>query len=394
MKPLQGIRVLDLGSFITAPHAAMLLAEMGADVVKVERPGTGDPFRWYLDGLSSPIFQAHNRNKRSIALDYVRPQGREVLDALVKGADVVVLNMRPGVERRLGLDPRRLHIVNPRLVYCSITGFGPDGPYAARPAYDTVGLAMSGYLGRVHDSDDPRVPGPSVSDTVTGITMAMGALAALVERNATGTGRVVETSMIEATIGLAVDPVHHLLVTGSEQPYFQRGAASQAYVLACRDGKRVSLHLSSPDKFWAQLAAAVERPDFVERYPDRATRAERYGEIARELAAIFATRDRLEWMARLEANDVPFAPVLSIPEVIDDPQVRHLGVVNEITHPLVGVRRGVNRAVRFDGDNRSAFRPVPRLGEHTDEILRELGLPADRVAELRAAKVVQDDTNP
>jgi len=144
MKPLQGIRVLDLGSFITAPHAAMLLAEMGADVVKVERPGTGDPFRWYLDGLSSPIFQAHNRNKRSIALDYVRPQGREVLDALVKGADVVVLNMRPGVERRLGLDPRRLHIVNPRLVYCSITGFGPDGPYAARPAYDTV------RLGRAH----------------------------------------------------------------------------------------------------------------------------------------------------------------------------------------------------------------------------------------------------
>ena len=388
MKLLAGIRVLDLGTFISAPHAAMLLGELGADVVKVERPGTGDPFRWHTEGLSSPIFQAHNRNKRSLTLDFARPEGRAVLDVLVRTADVIVVNMRPGVEAKLGVDARRLQAINPRLIHCSITGFGRDGPYADRPAFDTVGQAMSGYLGRMHGGDGPRVPGPAVSDTVTGLTLCMGALAALVERGASGKGRVVETSMLEATMGLAVDPINHLLVTGAEQPYYQRGSASQAYVLECRDRKRLALHMSTPDKFWEQLARALERPDLVERYPDRLSRVNHYEPIATELTTIFRTRDRNEWMALLEAHDVPFAPVLTIPEVIGDPQVSHLGALNEIEHPRFGVQRALNRPLHFDGDNRSGFHPVPTLGEHTDEILGELGTPPERIAALRAAGVL------
>ncbi len=388
MKILAGIRVIDLGTFITAPHAAMLLGEMGADVIKIERPGAGDPFRWFNDGLSSPIFQAHNRNKRSVTIDYTKPAGLELLYEIVRAADVVFLNMRPGVEAQLCLSAKQLHAVNPKLVYCAITGFGPDGPYAKRPAYDTVGQAMSGLLSRMHDSDDPRIAGPSLSDTVTGLTMCMGALAALFERERSGRGRVVETNMIEATMGFAVDPLIYYLVTGREQPFFQRGSASQAYVLVCRDGKRLCLHMSSPDKFWQALARAIDRPDLVERYPDRAARADGYEEISRDLATTFATRDADDWAARLQANDVPFAPALTVPEVIKDPQVGHLGSVNAIDHPSFGTIRGLNRPIRFDGENRSDFRTTPRLGEHTDEVLTELGIERERIEELRANGIV------
>ncbi|MDO9438240.1 CaiB/BaiF CoA-transferase family protein [Hydrogenophaga sp.] len=383
MKILADFKVLDLGSFITAPHAAMLLAELGADVIKVERPRTGDPFRWYNEGLSSPIFQAHNRNKRSLELDFTQPAGLEVLDRLVRESDVVLINVRPGVAEKLGVDAKRLMAINPRLVYCSVTGFGPDGPYAKRPSYDTVGQAMSGLMSRVHRSDDARIPGPSTSDTVTGMTICMGALAALIDRERTGRGRVVETNMLEATLGFAIDPVIHYLVTGEEQEYFRRGSTSQAYVLRCKDGKRLCLHMSTPQKFWDGLATATGRPDLLERYPDRVSRMEHYHAIAIALSEIFLARDRDEWMHLLEKHDVPFAPELTLEEVTQDPQVRHLGVLNEVEHDSIGPVRGVNRPIHFDGDNGSCFRGTPRLGEHSEQILAELGFDAARIARLR-----------
>ena len=389
MKILSDTRVLDLGSFITAPHAAMLLAELGADVIKVERPGSGDPFRWFNEGLSSIAFQTHNRNKRSLALDFTKPQGLELLYALVKTADVLLINVRPGVEQKLRIGPADLHAVNPRLIYCSITGFGADGPYAKRPAYDTVGQTMSGWLSRFHQSDDPRIPGPALSDTVTGMFMCMGALAALHERERTGTGRTVEVNMIEAAMAFGIDPLMYYLRTGTEQPFYLRGSNSQAYILRCLDGKRVSLHMSTPDKFWLNLTQAIERPDLAERYPDRIARSEHYEEIARELAAVFAARSRVDWMVRLEAHDVPFAPEHAFADLQDDPQIRHLGAFNTMEHPEFGTLRGVNRPLRFDGDNRSDFLHTPRLGEHTDAVLGDLGLSAERIGELRDAGIVQ-----
>jgi crotonobetainyl-CoA:carnitine CoA-transferase CaiB-like acyl-CoA transferase len=384
MKILDGFRVLDLGTFITAPHAAMLLGELGADVIKIERPDSGDPFRWYNEGLSSPVFQAHNRNKRSLALDITQADGLAVLDKLVATADAVIVNVRPGVAEKLGIDARRLMGINPRLVYASITGFGPDGPYAKRPSYDTVGMAMSGMLSRLHNSEDARLSGPSMSDTTTGATMCIGVLAALLERERTGKGRVVETNMLEATLALAIDPMIYYLVRGHEQPYYQRGSASQAYVLRCRDGSRLCLHMSTPDKFWAALAKAIDRPDLMASYPDRESRSSNYETLSVVLAEIFAQRDRAEWMPLLEANDVPFAPELTMQEVVDDPQARHLGILNETHHEKVGPVRGVNRPLHFDGDNRSDFRGTPTLGEHGLEILAELGYGSRGIEELRA----------
>lgn len=168
--------------------------------------------------------------------------------------------MRPGVEQRLGIDEGTLRRLNPKLVFCFITGFGADGPYANRPAYDNVGQALAGWLSRFHDTDDARVAGPAISDAATGIFACLGIVSALLERTKTGVGRKVEVSMLEATLALAVEPLAHYFVTGDEQPFYLRGAMSQAYILTCKDGKRIALQMSSPDKFWKGLAAVIESP--------------------------------------------------------------------------------------------------------------------------------------
>ena len=392
MKLLRGFTVLDLGTFITAPYAAMLLAELGADVIKVERPEGGDPFRWFAGGLSSPHFQAHNRHKRSVALDYTTPDGLKLLHLLIEHADALVINVRPGVEQRLGIDEGTLRRLNPKLVFCFITGFGADGPYANRPAYDNVGQALAGWLSRFHDTDDARVAGPAISDAATGIFACLGIVSALLERTKTGVGRKVEVSMLEATLALAVEPLAHYFVTGDEQPFYLRGAMSQAYILTCKDGKRIALQMSSPDKFWKGLAAVIESPDLLQRYPDRKRRVDSYEAIGRELAAIFSTRPREEWLERLAQHDVPFAPERRLNELDEDPQVRHLDLFYELDHPVAGPVRSVHRAIRCDGSREIDFRPPPTLGEHTREVLAGLGLSDDELRGLSSQGVIKMQT--
>jgi crotonobetainyl-CoA:carnitine CoA-transferase CaiB-like acyl-CoA transferase len=389
MKLLAGVRVLDLGGFITAPFAAMVLAELGADVIKVERPGEGDPFRAFKQGRYSPHFQAHNRNKRSITLDFTKPDGRAILKDLVRKADAIVMNNRPGVAEKLGIGYDALREVNPRLVYCSITGFGETGPYADRPAFDNVGQALSGWMSRYRQpNDDPRVVGPAVSDAATGYQAAMGILAALYERHATGKGRRIDVSMIEATIHLGAEPLGQYLATGEPVPVYQRAAMSQAYNLVCADGKRIGLHLSSPDKFWASFCSAIDRADWIAKYPKRMDRVTHYESLAIEIAAVFKTKSRAQWVTILEAADVPFAPELALEELASDPHIAHLDVFYETTHPKYGPVRAPHRAIRADGSRAIDHRPPPDLGEHTDEVLRELGLDAARLAELRAKGLV------
>ena len=392
MKLLRGFTVLDLGTFITAPYAAMLLAELGADVIKVERPEGGDPFRWFAGGLSSPHFQAHNRHKRSVALDYTTPDGLKLLHLLIEHADALVINVRPGVEQRLGIDEGTLRRLNPKLVFCFITGFGADGPYANRPAYDNVGQALAGWLSRFHDTDDARVAGPAISDAATGIFACLGIVSALLERTKTGVGRKVEVSMLEATLALAVEPLAHYFVTGDEQPFYLRGAMSQAYILTCKDGKRIALQMSSPDKFWKGLAAVIESPDLLQRYPNRKRRVDSYEAIGRELAAIFSTRPREEWLERLTQHDVPFAPERRLNELDEDPQVRHLDLFYELDHPAAGTVRSVHRAIRCDGSREIDFRPPPTLGEHTREVLAGLGLSDDELRGLSSQGVIKMQT--
>jgi crotonobetainyl-CoA:carnitine CoA-transferase CaiB-like acyl-CoA transferase len=367
MRLLSDVRVLEIGVFITGPLAAMLLGEYGADVIKIERPDGGDPFRSHgMSGLG-PAFLAHNRNKRSIAVDYAKPEGLAVLHALVKTADVFINNNRPGVAEKLGFGPPQLANVNPRLIYCAITGFGADGPYAQRPAFDNVGQALSGWMSRHRRDDDPRVVGPAISDPATSYYAVSAVLAALYERQHSGKGRLVEVNMLEATIALNLEPLTYYFTEGVPAPLYQRGGASQAYNLVCGDGKCLGLHMSSPDKFWQALCRVIDRPDWITTYGTRAERVKHYESIAAQLKEIFKTRNRSEWMERLERADVPFAPELGVDEIEHDPQVKHLGTIY-----AVGGIRAAHRPARVDGSREIDFRPPPRLGQHTEEILAEL----------------------
>jgi len=388
MRILDGIRVLDLGNFITAPLAAMLLGEMGADVIKVEKPGEGDPFRAFKGGHYSPQYQAHNRNKRSLTLDISRPDGLRVFDQLVATADVVLLNMRPGVETRLGLDYERLRGLNPGLVYCAITGFGASGPYAGRPAYDNVGQAVSGWLSLFHEGRDPRVAGPAISDALAGMHACMGILGALVERSRTQRGRKVEVSMLEAMISTLTEPLGTVNATGQSPGLYGRAATSQSFVVTCRDGLRLGLHLSSPQKFWQGLIQALEAPELATEFPDRQARIAGYETLCERLAERFAQRNRAEWEPRLAAHDVPFAAENQLADLAHDPQVRHLDIFYQTQHPRHGAITAARRAMRFDGDNNSDFLPPPDLGEHTDAVLAELGLDDEAVCALRRQQLI------
>ena len=369
---LDGFKVVEQGTFITGPAAGMLLGDLGADVIKVEQPGTGDPFRAFKNGLYSPHFQTYNRNKRSIALDTKNDADRAVFDALVADADVYIQNFRPGVADKLGVGEKRLRTLNPRLVYCSISGFGPTGPAASRPAYDTVAQAASGFLGLLVNPENPRVVGPAIADALTGFYAAYGAMGALLERSRTGRGRTVEVSMLEAMTYFNLDAFTHFLQVDEVMGPYSRPRVSQSYVLKCADGKWIALHMSSPEKFWQGLARAIEQPDLFDdpRFATREARIDHQEALIALLGERFRRRTRDDWIARLLPQDVPHAPMYDTSEALEDPQARHLQLMISAEHPVMGRFRTVRSPVSFDGERALDVRPPPTLGEHDDEIRR------------------------
>jgi len=361
---LDGIRVVDLGTFITGPCAAMMLADLGADVIKVESP-EGDPYRSYQGGRYSPHFQAYNRNKRSIVVDLKKPQDLALFESLIREADVFIQNFRPGTAERLGAGAQRLHALNPRLVYCAISGFGSSGPYVDRPSYDSVAQALSGFLSVVVDRDRPRFLGPALADAITGLYAAYGALGALVQRGRTGRGCVVEISMLEAMAHFAVEPFAAYFDLGAVPTSSDRPRLAQAYILRTSDGRLIALHLSSLEKFWSGLVTALNAPTLVtdERFAKRDARIANYEALAVELDRRFSQEALSYWTEQLARNDVPFAPVHSIDEVIEDPQVEHLGLVVPVQSPHGGAR-AVRPPVRFGGGRERSVRAAPLLDEH------------------------------
>jgi crotonobetainyl-CoA:carnitine CoA-transferase CaiB-like acyl-CoA transferase len=246
---LRGVRVVEQGTFITGPCAGMMLADLGADVIKIESP-EGDPYRNYQGELYSPHFQAYNRNKRSVVCDLKKPSDRELFERLITEADVYLQNFRPGTAQKLGAGPERLRALNPRLIYGSISGFGATGPYAERPSYDSVAQALSGFLSVVVDQERPRFLGPALADAVTGIYAAYGILGALYERSHTNKGKLVEVSMLEAMAHFAVEPFAAYFALGVTPKSTDRPRLAQAYILRTSDGRLLAIHLSSLEKFW------------------------------------------------------------------------------------------------------------------------------------------------
>lgn len=373
-KVLDGLKVIEQGTFITGPACGMLLGDLGADVIKVEVPVTGDPFRAFKGGLYSPHYQTYNRNKRSLTLDTKSNDDRDVLDALIADADVYIQNFRPGVADKLGVGEQRLRSLNPKLIYCSISGFGASGPAAARPAYDTVAQAASGFLGLLINPANPRVVGPAIADALTGFYAAYGVLGALVERGRTGVGKLVEVSMLEAMTHFNLDAFTHYFQADEVMGPYSRPSVSQSYVLVCGDGKWIALHMSSPEKFWQGLAVAIEQPDLFAdaRFATREARIANQEALIELLGERFKRRTRDDWCARLLAQDVPHAPMYDTSEALQDPQALHLQLTAQAEHPVMGLFRTVRSPVSFDGQRALDIRPPPMLGEHNEEIRRQL----------------------
>ena len=373
-KVLSGIKVLEQGTFITGPAAGMFLADLGAEVIKVEQPGSGDPFRAFRGGLYSPHFQTYNRNKRSITLNPKLPDDAAVFDELVKDSDVYIQNFRPGAAERLGAGAARLRELNPRLVYCAISGFGQTGPAAGRPAYDTVAQAASAFLKLLVNPANPRVVGPAVADAMTGFYAAYGVMGALVERGRTGVGRTVEVSMLEAMCHFNLDAFTHYFSENEIMGPFSRPSVSQSYVLECADGLWIALHMSSPEKFWQGLANAIERPDLFQdpRFANREGRIAHQTEMIALLDGLFRERTRADWCARLEAEDVPHAPMYDTREAMEDPQARHLQLEVSAPHPEGGEWRTIRSPVSFDGERPLEVTAPPTLGADNDAIVEPL----------------------
>ncbi len=373
---LEGIRVIELGNFITGPLAAMMLADLGAEVIKVERP-EGDPFRRAFGADYGPAFTAYNRNKKSVVLDTSKPEDKAALAALVASADVLIDNFRPSALDRLGLGEPALREKHPRLVHCSITGFGNAGPYQNRPAFDGVGQAISGIASFLVDPQRPEAFGPTIADNATGMYAAYAVMGALIERNRTGRGRRLEVNMLESSMAFIQDGFTTYTASGILGGRLTRIARSQAFTFRCADGKLIGTHLSTGQKFWGELAKAAGAPELIDdaRFLTHQNRVANYEALREILREKFLAKPRSEWLAILDSHDVPVAPVHTVADALEDPQVAALGTVLEMTHPARGAVRAIQCPVLSDGERPvTSPAPPPDLGEHTHSVLAELGI--------------------
>lgn len=382
---LEGVKVVEFGTFITGPYAGLLLADLGADVVKIEQPGGGDPFRGYTGSHYSHNFHTYNARKRSLTLNLKSRHAPEVFQRLAAGADVLVENYRPGVLDKLGLGWEQAHRLNPRLIYCSISGFGSSGPYVDRPCYDTVAQALSGYLSQNLDVEQPRIVGPAVADTVSAIYAAYGILGALVERGRTGVGRRVEVAMLDSMVSFGSAAFAAFFAEGSVAGPTSRPRGSQSYALRCGDGKLIALHLASVDKFFQALTVAMARPELAQdpKYASVMARQKNYEALTVELQRAFLDKPLAQWMDVLVQHDVPHAPVATLDEVYQDPQVVHNGIFAKLHHPTQGEVNVTQRPVLYDGSRASSDLAPPTLGEHNEQILREIGFQAAEVETMK-----------
>ncbi|HEY7557036.1 MAG TPA: CaiB/BaiF CoA-transferase family protein [Candidatus Binatia bacterium] len=387
---LSGIKIIETASYVTGPFASQLLADMGAEVVKIEEPKRGDPFRGWGERNYAATFCSLNRNKKSLTLDLRTEEGRGIALKLAQNADALIQNFRPGVMEKYGLGYEAVKAVNPKIVYCSISGFGPKGPYRDMPGYDTIGQARSGLLSLVTDPGKPLGMGISFSDHLTGMFACYGILAALMNRMLTGEGQLVETSLLRASVSFVSENAARFFENGHVPRRKHRTTTAGVFAFEDQDGLPFVLHMSSPDKFWLGLFDVVGKPEWAQdpRFNNRKARTENYDLLVERLTPIFRSGGRDEWLKRLIEKDVPAAPINTLDEVFADPQVKTYGFPIEVEHPKMGKVKLVGNAVDMSRTPPSIDSPPPVLGEHTDEILNSLGYDAAAVSALRHKGVI------
>ncbi len=400
--PLEGIRVIDWTIWQQGPVCSAMLGDLGADVIKIEERERGDPGRGMLkmSGVSLTdrpnfYFEANNRNKKGVTLDLKKPAAREIVYQLVSKADVFVQNFRLGVAGRLGLDYESLRRHNPRLIYASATGYGPEGPDSADPSFDQLGLARSGIMLAVGEPDMPplQIAG-GIADQMGAIMLAYGVLAALFARERFGVGQQVDASHLGSMTFLQGLSVAARLMMGFAIPRMPRKFAANPLWnhYCCSDGKWICLGMLQPDRYWANFCRALGRPELAqdERFVNLRARAANAGAAVEALDEIFATRPRDEWIAILRAGgDFIFTVVNSVDELPDDPQVRANDYVVDFDHPQFGATRVVGMPVRLretPGRVRSA---APEFGQHTEQVLMDLlGYSWEQIAALKDQEVI------
>ena len=397
MKLLEGLRVLDLSRMLAGPYGSMLLADMGAEVIKVEEPDGGDPMRVmgppFLPDGESAYFLSINRNKKSMALDLTTPAGRDVFLDLARVADVVWENFRPGVLTRLGCDYAALSRVNGRLVLCSISAYGQHGPYRDWPAFDLALQAMGGAMSVTGEPDGrPVRMGLPMGDLAGGMFGAFAVVAALLRRQTTGQGTHVDLSLLDCQVSLLTYMAQYYWADGRVPGPQGSGHASVVpyQALASRDGHLIVAVFA--EKFWRGFCVASGHPEW-EHDPRFATNRDRVANRPALMALVgdvMKTRTTDEWLSRMQAEGVPAAPILGVDRVLEDPQVKHRQMVVEMKHPRHGATPTLGTPIKCDGDMGLDVTPPPRLGEHTDALLRGLlDYDTGRIDALRQAGVIK-----
>ena len=403
--PLSHLRVLDLSRILAAPWAGQILADLGAEVIKVERPGAGDDTRSWgppflkdatgQDTREAGYYLAVNRGKRSITVSIDTPEGQQVVRDLALKADIVLENYKAGTLERYGLDQASLRKLNPRLIYCSVTGFGQTGPRRDQPAYDFLIQAMGGLMSVTGERDGqpgagPQKVGVPIVDLMTGMYTAVSVLAAVARRDRTGLGDSIDIGMLDVQVSTLANQAMNFLVSG-KTPKRNGNAHPNIQpqdVYACADGDMI-LVVGNDGQF-ARLAGVLGHPEWAsdERFRTNAQRVRNIGELSALLRAGFGARARADVIAALDAAGVPSGAINSVPEVFEDPQVKARGMLMSLPHPagvdvpqVASPMRFADAPIRYD-------RPPPLLGEHSDEVLRELGYDDARIASLRAAGAI------
>jgi len=388
---LEGTTCIDVSGHVAGPYAGSLLGDLGCEVIKVELPDGGDTHRGRnpkYEGYG-PSFRALNRNKKSVTLNLREKKGREILFKLLETADVFLENFRPPTRTKLGLDYQELAQLNPKLIHCSISGYGQSGPYRDKPGFDTIGQALSGMMSLVTDLDDPKVAGVSFVDHSAGIFAAHGIMAALLARGKTGRGQFIDVSLLQVAVAFIESHVADYL-NGGEAVSRENFPKGRIYSLLDCDQKPFMVHLSGHNRAWEGLLEAAELPALVgdARFATRRHRTDRHEEIVQMLRRQFAKKPRAYWLSRLDANGIPNAPINTIHEVFDDPQIKHIGIPKQITHPQMGASNLVGSPINLSATPPKFFRAAPLLGEHTVEVLARLGYDTNAIEELRASGVI------
>lgn len=385
MSALDGIRVLDFSRYGPGRHCTMFLADFGAEVITIEVPrNNADLPAMFTDDLSSR-YLALNRNKKSLALNLRVPEGKEVVYQLVRKVDVVVEGFRPGTMKRLGLDYNTLRKLNPHLIYCSLSGYGQDGPYALRPGHDVNYMGLSGILDSTRGKDgNPVLIGTQIADLGGGASQTItGILLALLVRERTGKGQYVDVSMFDGVIAWHWTTGTEYLIKGKlPRRFFGESPAYNIY--QSQDGKHITLGILEP-WFWERFCRAIEREDLIPYMEP----SEKSAAVTAELEQLFSTRTRDEWMKLLSEIDVPYGPVNTIGEAFSDPQVLHRRMVLDVEHPQVGKLKLLGIPIKFSETPGEIRTLSPAYGEHTLDILRELGYSDDDLKRLREAGAIE-----